>query len=318
MPWAHLNGLANDSLKTAAYITMLQGGHDAESAARAVSAGMLDMSMLTSTDKNMRRLIPFWNWMKTSGVYGMRQAMENPKFFSIAPHVKHAIEEYINGEGNLADNQRPSWLRDQLALQVGTDPDNRRALTLTSSLPTEAATYALSFLFSPFLGAGALQDSISYGINGINPVMKSFYEIGTGREAFTKRTISGQGNGDLTIGEYLMGQIRPLHEFGVCQLRGGPLQRAFADNPAIGVSRAIIGGRLQPLDEERRVQNLQREYDDRVDQMRRRIGIAEREGQHEVSLSKRVELLQLFNQMNKLGLKTPVWAQQQTKALTAN
>jgi hypothetical protein len=176
----------------------------------------------------------------------------------------------------------------------------------------------MSFLFTPFLGAGALQDSLAYGFNGFAPWLKAPIEIGTGREAFTKRTISGQGNGDLTIGEYALGQIRPFHELGIGQLRGGPIQRAFADHPAIGVSRMIIGGRLQPLDEERRVQNLQREYDDRVDQMRRRIGIAEREGQHEVSLSKRVELLQLFNQMNKLGLKTPVWAQQQTKALTAN
>ena len=255
----------------------------------------------------VRRFVPFYNWMKNSGVLGIREMLRNPKFFSIAPKVKQALEESFNGEQNLPENARPSWIRDQLALQIGTDPDTRRALTLTSSLPTEAATYALSFLFSPFMGSGALQDSLAYGINSITPAIKIPLELGSRREFFTKRTIDGQG-GDITPTEYLMQQIRPFREFGVGSIRGGPLQRAFRDSPVMGISRALVGGRLQPFDEERRVSNLQREYDDRVDALRRRIGISEREGQKEESLRRRVELLQLFNQMQKLSLTIPKWA----------
>ena len=315
-PWAHLNGMANDWLKTTAYLSLLDQGYDAASAARMVSEKMLDMSVLTSTDRSVRRFVPFYNWMKNSGVLGIREMLRNPKFFSIAPKVKQALEESFNGEQNLPENARPSWIRDQLALQIGTDPDTRRALTLTSSLPTEAATYALSFLFSPFMGSGALQDSLAYGINSITPAIKIPLELGSRREFFTKRTIDGQG-GDITPTEYLMQQIRPFREFGVGSIRGGPLQRAFADSPVMGISRALVGGRLQPFDEERRVSNLQREYDDRVDALRRRIGISEREGQKEESLRRRVELLQLFNQMQKLSLTIPKWATGQIAGLSS-
>ena len=313
-PWAHLNGMANDWLKVTAYLSLLDDGYDATSAARLISEKMLDMSVLTSTDRAARRFVPFYNWMKNSGVLGAREFLRNPKFFSIAPKVKQALEESFNGEQNLPENARPSWIRDQLALQIGTNPDTRRALTLTSSLPTEAATYGLSFLFSPFMGAGALQDSLAYGINSLSPVAKIPLELGSRREFFTKRTIDAQG-GDITPGEYLTQQVRPFRELGIGSLRGGPLQRAFSDSPVMGISRALVGGRLQPFDEERRVQNLQREYDDRVDALRRRIGIAERETQKEESLRRRIELLQLFNQMQKLGLTIPKWASGQISGM---
>lgn len=313
-PWAQVNGIANNWLKMTAYFCLLDAGYDGASAARLISEKMLDMSVLTNSDRSMRTLIPFWNWMKNSGVLGAREFFRNPKFFGIAPKVKHALEQSLNGEQNLPENARPSWIRDQLALQIGTDPDTRRALTLTSSLPTEAATYALSFMFSPFLGSGAFQDSLAYVTNSITPVLKTPLELGARKEFFTKRSIDSAG-GDITPTEYLIQQVRPFREFGVGSLRGGPIQRAFGDSAIMGISRATVGGRLQPFDEERRVQNLQREFDDRVDALRRRIGIAEREGQKNESLAKRVELLRLFNQMEGLGLTVPKWASRQNKML---
>lgn len=312
--WAQANGIANNWMKAAAYFSLLEDGYDGASAARRISEMMLDMSVLTSTDRAARQIFPFYNWMKHSGVLGAREFLRNPKFFTIAPKVKQALEESFNGEENLPENARPSWIRDQLALQIGTDPDTRRALTLTSSLPTEAATYAISFLASPVLGAGALQDSLAYVTNALNPVPKMFLELGARKEFFTKRVISSEG-GDITPTEYLLQQIRPFREFGIGSLRGGPVQRAFADDPILGLSRLAIGGRLQPFDEERRVQNMQREYDERVDALRRRIGIAERENQKEESLRKRVELLRLFNQMQGLGLTIPKWAGSQIKQI---
>jgi hypothetical protein len=301
-------------MKAAAYFSLLEDGYDGASAARRISEMMLDMSVLTSTDRAARKVFPFYNWMKHSGVLGAREFLRNPKFFTIAPKVKQALEESLNGEENLPENARPSWIRDQLALQIGTDPDTRRALTLTSSLPTEAATYAISFLASPVLGWGALQDSLAYVTNALNPVVKMPLELGARKEFFTKRVISSDG-GDITPTEYLLQQVRPFRELGIGSLRGGPLQRAFADDPILGVSRMMIGGRLQPFEEERRIQNLQREYDERVDALRRRIGIAERESQKSESLARRVELLRLFNQMEGLGLTIPKWASGQIKQI---
>ena len=315
-PWAHLNGISNNWLKATAYFSLLDEGYDATQAARLVGEKMLDMSVLTSTDRAARRLFPFYNWMKNSGVLGVREFLRNPKYFTIAPKVKQALEESFNGDQNLPENARPSWIRDQLAMQIGTDPDTRRALTLTSSLPTEAATYAISFLASPFLGWGALQDSLAYVTNSLTPAIKVPAELGARKEFFTKRVISSEG-GDITPSEYLISQARPLRELGVGSLRGGPLIRAFQDDPILGISRGLIGGRLQPFDEERRVQNLQREYDERVDSLRRRIGIAERENQKEESIRRRIDLLKLFNQMEGLGLSIPKWAGRQVEQIKA-
>lgn len=314
-PWARLNGVANDWIRTAVYMALLDDGNDAASAASFVNRNLLDMSVLTSFDRKARRWVPFYNWIKASGVYGMRQLFENPKFFSMTPHVRDALETAINGEANLEPQQRPTWLRDQQALQIGTDPDTRKALTLTSSLPTEAATYGTTFIFSPVLGGQALQDSLGYLLNSVTPIIKAPAEIAAGRSFYTKQTIGPEGRGDMTIPEYLANQVRPLRELGIGSIRQSPLGRAFDQGIGSGLARATIGGRIQPLDEERRVFQLQREADDIANALRKRINLAERDGNKDASLDARVKLLRHFENMQRNGLKIPVWAQGQVAAV---
>jgi len=314
-PWARLNGVANDWIRTAVYMALLDDGNDAAAAASFVNRNLLDMSVLTSFDRKARRLVPFYNWIKASGVYGMRQLFENPKFFSMTPHVRDALETAFNGEANLEPQQRPTWLRDQQALQIGTDPDTRKALTLTSSLPTEAATYGTTFLFSPVLGGQALQDSLGYLLNSVTPIIKAPAEIAAGRSFYTKQTIGPEGRGDMTIPEYLANQVRPLRELGIGSIRQSPLGRAFDQGIGSGLARATIGGRIQPLDEERRVFQLQREADDIANALRKRINLAERDGNKDASLDARVKLLRHFENMQRNGLKIPVWAQGQVAAV---
>jgi hypothetical protein len=310
-PWAKMNGQVNDFVRLSALMAAMDRGMDAGSAARFINRNMLDMGMQTATDENIRRFVPFYSWIKASGLYGVRQLVENPKFFSIAPNVKVALEEAINGEATLPQNQRPSWIRDQMAIQLGTDPDARKALTLTSSLPIEASAYAATAALTPFFGGQGVQDTLGWATNSLNPFVKAPLELGAGREFFTKRTI-GKDSGDLTPTEYVMGQIRPFRELGIGQLREGPLVRAFGDSPAEGVARLALGGRIQPFDDDRRLYQLQKQGDDLAAAIRKRIGLAEREGNKEESVAQRAKLLRVYKTMQDQGLVVPKWFREPT------
>jgi len=313
-PWVKANGLANDTIRTAAYMALLES-EDSASAARRIADNMFDMSTLTATEEKLRKFLPFYSWIRASGAYGVGQLLQNPKFFTVAPHAKRAIEHAINGENTLPQHMRPSWLRDQLAIQIGDDAANRQMVLFSQMLPNEAAIYLGTLLGSPALGQAAVQDGIAYFGNALTPLLKAPLEITAGREFFTKREIASEG-GDLTPSEYLLGQVRPLRELGVGQLRTGPVSRAFAQGPAQGLSRLVIGGRVQPADDERLAFSLQREYEPRVNGLRKRINLAEREGNKEASLAARVKLLKLFEEMQAKGVKIPKWAESQIGQVT--
>jgi len=315
-PWFQLNGQVNDVIRVSAYLSLLDAGYDATQAARKVGDTLFDMTTLTATEQSLRRWFPFYSWAKNSGVYGIRQLMENPKFFTIAPKVKHALEEAANGEENLPEHQRPTWMRDQQAALFGKG-DTRKAIMLGTLLPQEAAAYMATGLGSPILGAQALQDAVSYFGNQLSPLVKVPLELASHREWFTKREISGDGTGDLTVGEYLGGQIRPLKELGLTGVRRSPLATAFERSPTEGVARVLLGGRAQPAGDERLGFNLQREHDDRDKALRKRINLAEREGQPAESLDKRVEQLLQYRDAARRGLRIPRWAETQLREIGA-
>lgn len=318
-PWARINGMANDWIRTAAFLSFVEQGYDLEAAARRVADKMLDMSTLTDAEQSIRKFVPFYSWLKNSGVYGMRQLLENPKFFTLAPHLKRNLEEAANGEANIPEHLRPSWVRDQLALQIGTDPNSRHAILLGTALPSETATHILQGLASPALGQAALQDSVAYFGNSVTPLVKIPAEVTAGREFYTKREISGDPDrGDLTLGEYALGQIRPAKELGIGGVRQGPIQKSFGQGVGSGIARLTLGGRVQPFDDERIKFNNAREAKVVEQSIRKRISIAEREGDKEASLRARVQLLHLYDNMRRKGLDVPKKLGVQAESLSSS
>lgn len=313
-PWYQMNAFANDVIRTSAYLGAVEQGRSFEDAARYIGENLLDMHLYTQADRNIKRFVPFYAWMKASGAFGVRQLLENPKFFTTAPHAKRAIEEMVNGEGRLPEHQRPSWMREQLAIQLGSEDASRRFLLAGQIVPSEAATYFATMLGSPALGWEAMQDALGYFANSLSPAFRVPIELGQGRELFTQRSIGTHG--DLTQGEFLLGQIRPLRELG---LTGGPrkggLEKALDRGVVDAGARLLFGGKLQPGDHGFIGGSILRESDEIEKSLRRRIGIAEREGRD--SSADRARLLKLYQrrQQQGIGEESPKWAQEQLAAL---
>ena len=319
-PWVRMNGKVNDWMRSTAYLALRDRGYDPTSAARAVSEGMLDMGSLTDVESNvLRRLIPFYAWMKSSAVHGLRQTYLNPKYFSTYPHAARAFEEATAGDARVPEYARPKWMRDQMAIQVGADPSTRMAFMSGTLLPQEAATRWMSGMASPAIGMAGLQDLAGYVASGVSPLLRVPMEVGFGQEFYTGRTIRAQkGQGDFTPGEYLLSQIRPLREFGVGQVRQGAIQNAASRGPAQLAGRLLMGGRFQPFDEERLKFNNIKEFKDAEGQIRRRINVAERDGNKDASQQSRVALLKLYESMRVRGLgdEVPKWARSQLPQVT--
>lgn len=321
-PWVRLNGKVNDWMRSTAYLAMRDRGFDPTTAARAVQEGLLDMSSLTDVESNMlRRLIPFYSWMKASAVHGLRQAYQNPKYFSIYPHAARAFEEMTAGDQRVPEYARPRWMRDQIAIQVGADPSSRMAFMSGTLLPQEAALRWASGMASPLIGAAGIQDLAGYVASGVTPLLRAPMEIGFGQEFYSGRTIRPQeGQGDFTPGEYLLSQIRPLREFGVGQVRQGAIQSAADRGVLQAAGRVLFGGRFQPFDDERLKFNNIREFKEAETQIRKRVNIAERDGNKEASAQARTALLKLYESMQIRGLEdqVPKWARSQLPQVSSN
>lgn len=316
--WVGMDMRMADTARTAAMMGLVKKGYTLEEAAAKIGTNMLDMATMTRSEKNIRSFIPFYSWMRNSGQFGLSQLLDNPKFFTLAPHTKAAVEEAVNGDGNLPEHMRPQWVRDEMGLQIGSDPDTRTFLTLANMMPQDAAVQMANGMGSPVLGVAAAQSFLHYFANSLNPALKAALEIGSGKEWFTGKTISADPNqGDMTPGEYLANQIRPYKELVGGGVRKSPVAAAFAQGPAQGIERLTLGGRAQPFNEDRRMFNLRREFDDQMAGITKRINLDEREGDKEASLKARVALLQLISDAQKKGLQVPKALGAQASVLSA-
>lgn len=318
--WAKINSKPEDAIRIAAALTLMDQGHDATNAARMIREHMFDFADLTHFESHyLRRLMPFYSWMKNSGQHTVRMLIQDPKYSAMFPKLKEAIEESIAGDDAVPESMRPSWMREQMALQVGRDPDNRFAIMMSSLLPNETGIRMASGALSPFIGGDALQDAVAYLGSSVTPLVKMAGEITAGREFFSGRTIGNAGEADLSRSEWALGQVRPFRELGIGSIRQGPLSKAFAESPLQGAARLVIGGRSQPFDAERVEFSRIKEFNELVEGVRRRINIAERENNPEASLQARVKLMKIFAEMKRSGLESevPAWAREQVDELSS-
>lgn len=314
-PFFAANGKANDAMRIASILAYMDDGHDLAGATMKTVEAMFDVSDLTKFENTaMKRLIPFYSWMKHSGTYWTRRMLENPALLSVAPRVQRAIEESMYGDQTIPQHMRPNWMRDQMALQIGADPDSRYALTLGTLMPTETAASIGAAATSPLIGVQGLKQLTEQVGFGLNVPLKMLVELASGREMFSGREIGfNPDQGDLTAGEYLASQVRPLRELGIGNIRQGPIQKAAEAGAVPLASRLLLGGRSQPFDDERIRQNMLREFKQAEQSIRKRVTIAQREGNQVASVEARARLLRLYAEMAQKGLgdQVPAWARGQ-------
>jgi hypothetical protein len=243
--------------------------------------------------------VPFYSWMRSNLGYQINMLMERPAYAALAPKLKAAIEEAIAGEQTVPEEMRPGWMRDSLATQIGKDRDSRFAVMLGNGVLPQTDVFNI---MAPLVGTEGALKFIHYFTSGLNPVLSIPLQLGSGLEFFSGRTIGTDMTSDLSVGEFLGNQVRPLAEIS-------RLGRAFDRSPAEGVARAVVGGRVQAFDEQRVESSRERELREKEVALRSAVRRAERLGQS--SLEARARLLKHYELMARLGFETPNWAESQ-------
>lgn len=308
-PWFKANQHVQDVMRMTAFVSFLNQGHDAISAQRHVLRSMFDYGDFTRVEERaFRRLFPFYSWMRNNIGYQVAMLGQRPSYAALMSKLQPALEELMAGEGAVPDGQRPSWLRNALAVQVGTDPNHRFALTLGTLLPQGDLLQVLS----PILGTDGALNFMHYFSSNLTPNLTVPLQLGTGTEFFSGRSIGGDNlSGDMSAGEMLRSQVRPLAEIG-------NISRAYQQGGLTqAIGRGVLGGRVQSFDQNRLDSSVRREFRDREERLRSAIRRAERRGDSDTSLEARARLMDLYRDALKRGLEdvVPAWAEEQLAQL---
>jgi phosphosulfolactate phosphohydrolase-like enzyme len=308
-PWYRANTMANDAMRILGYLSYRDQGFSHEAAVNRLVEAAFDYANQTSFERGVaKRLFPFWSWLKNNSIYQARLLVNRPIYAGMFPSLQRAIEESINGDESVPMPMRPKWMREQLSLLVGNDPETRTAVMLGNLLPQEQA-----LLIGRFAGGIAgLQDALKYGASSLNPLIRAPLEIGAGKEFFSDRTIAPTSDGgDISIPQYALNQIRPIRELQ----KMGQIGREQGIGPAAG--RAILGGRLQPASDERLRLSKSREFQTQEDRLRSRIRTAVNKNDAAGSVAARAKLLRLYEQMVQQGYdkEVPAWARKRLASL---
>lgn len=307
-PWYRFNQKSSNFIRGQVFMSYLHDGYSAKTAAIKTMESQFDYADMTKIEaKWFRRMFPFYAWMKNNGALQLKTLMDHPVYAASFPKLQAMIEEGLNGENSVPLQQRPNWMRSQMALQVGSDPEHRSAVMLGGALPVGDLYQYLTPLAG---GPGGLMNFLHYFASSTNPVVGSLYQLGSGRETFSGRSIGAdQYSGDLSAAEFLKNQVRPLAEYGP----GGKVYKAFGQGVGQGVGRVLLGGRVQDFGEARVHSAKLREYKDRETGIRQAISRSEKNGDKDKSLGARVQLVRLYKKMEDDGFgdDTPAWYRKQ-------
>lgn len=323
--WFTVNGGVDDVFRMAGFLQYLDEGNDIATAAAKTRKTFFNFGDMTRTEsQTFRALMPFYAWLRGSTPNMLMRLKEDPLYFSIIPKATEAVEELFAGEEQVPRHRRPRWINEQLGVQLGSNPETRQVLLAGTLLPQEQALRLASGVAGiagkilpgdQGFGGREMMDMFDFFMSQLGPVVKIPFEIGSGRETFSQRRIGPTSyEGDISLNEYLLGQVRWLRETGVGSVREGALQRSFDQGIGTGVGRLLIGGRLQPgLQEDRRMYGILRDMSEKEEQIRRAFNLAQREGKEDAMLEARDRLMSLYRDSIRAGVdpkEIPKWARE--------
>ena len=316
--WFGANGAVDDGYRLAHFLMMLDDGMDAASAAQSTKRAMLNFGDMSSFERNwVRPLVPFYAWTRASLPNMMMRAVRQPQHITAVPKLVTALEESMVGQDRIPRWQRPSWLNETLAIQTGTDPET--AFLLGTLLPQEGVAQVVGGALGAAGAAGLptgfdgqdMIDALNWGYSQTGPAVKVPTELAFQRESFSGREIgTGAGDGDISLNDYLLGQVRALRETGIGLEKQGSIAKAY-DQQGLGgaVARGLVGGRFSPaLTEPSREKAFFFELRDKESEIRKAI---KRTDDPEKQDEYRIQLLALYkNHIERGGdpSDVPKWA----------
>lgn len=161
--------------KATAYITALGQGKSIDEALDLATRAGFDYRALTQFEsKVMRRLIPFYSFMRKNIELQLRTLGENPQ------RVNQVLKAFENLGDRPEEEERdalPDFIRDSLGVKLKDTPDGLKQYISQFGTPIEAFTEL--FNRNPVLKA----------ISQTNPMLKVPVELGIGKDSFRQRDL---------------------------------------------------------------------------------------------------------------------------------
>ena len=108
--------------RLAHFMDKMQKGWSPDAAADSVKKFLFDYSEIAPGDEVMKRIVPFWTWMRNNIPLQLENLVRHPGKFGIMGKMKHAFEGGAERSKWLAENEeRPDWLKESLHFRL---PDN--------------------------------------------------------------------------------------------------------------------------------------------------------------------------------------------------
>lgn len=181
-----VGGTVEDQAKLVGFITSLAQGHGPKEAAKRVRRAVFDYSRLTDFEKSvMRRLIPFYSFMRFNAEGQIRSLLTTPgRTAGTVDFIRNVGQTF--GEPLTEEDLEgiPPYALAGLGIKWGKDKEGRDRFITGFGLPIEA-------FLENFSGEGnILTNTFKGALNDLNPAFKMPIEAGTGQDLFRGRAIS--------------------------------------------------------------------------------------------------------------------------------
>jgi hypothetical protein len=272
-----VNNLIETTDRVGAWLEFIEQGYSWRQAALKTTMAMPDLTDLTRFESGARSLMPWFSWMTHNTRNMARVLAERPQILPGSEHVRQAVQTALVGDKKIDEELRPEWMQEQQALQIAGDEKMGTVFLLASWLPFNDIMTILEGTNSPKEFAKGV-------LSAIRPDVKVFAELATGTDIFRQRPSAPFSTEELfttlSVPKAILGRsgtaldnllaIRPLREGA----------RVALDMPTAGgkVSRALIGGAIQPLTRERALFERQQALNEEVKKLRSEISKAQRVG----------------------------------------
>jgi len=181
-----VGGTIEDQAKLVGFITALAQGKTAKEAASQVRKAVFDYGRLTDFEKSvMRRLIPFYSFMRFNAESQVRSILTTPGRtagqIDFVKNIGQTFGEPLTEE-DLAGI--PPYALSGLGIKWGKDKEGKDRFITGFGLPVEA-------FMETFSGEGNIMvDMFRDALNKLNPAVKAPLELSTGQNFFRGRAIS--------------------------------------------------------------------------------------------------------------------------------
>lgn len=222
----------NDGLaRLGGMFSLMRQGATPDFAAQRMQAALVDYQSLTTFEKTLKKIFPWYSYQSRIGKYVVESMMRNP-----GGRYGQAVRAMNTLQASDDETYVPSSLQQQFAFRV---PDE---LTQAFGKPAgqDTTTFVTDFDLPgidtlSLVAPGSMSDTFSNFALQTNPFIKTFIEQSTGRDLFSKRPLRQADTGADRIYKAITGDT-----FGL-----SPAAKAFLQNIP-GTQRPInfIGGLL--------------------------------------------------------------------------